>query len=217
MNKSIRLSYAILACNEHEELNNLLELLFKNIDTKLDEIVLVLDKYNTTKEVTDVIIRNNRPIVQDIGFFKIYEHPLNKDFASQKNFLKSKCTGDYIIQLDADELVTDYFLNNIKAVLTMNPSIDIFYVPRLNKVHNITLKHVQMWNWRIDDRGYINFPDYQMRIMKNIPEIKWERKVHEILVGQTTYSNLPTLDEWCIIHNKDIIKQEKQNEFYSKI
>jgi hypothetical protein len=63
----------------------------------------------------------------------------------------------------------------------------------------------------------INWCDYQMRIYKNNPEIKWENKVHEVLGGYKTMSYLPIDEEWCLLHPKTIERQEKQNKFYSEI
>ncbi len=63
----------------------------------------------------------------------------------------------------------------------------------------------------------INFPDYQWRIYKNIPTIKWINKVHERLNGFKIYSTLPPLDEFCLLHPKTIERQEKQNEFYNTL
>lgn len=63
----------------------------------------------------------------------------------------------------------------------------------------------------------INAPDYQKRIYKNISEIKWEGRVHETLFGYKTFAYLPQTNDWCLIHKKQIKKQEKQNEFYTKI
>ena len=63
----------------------------------------------------------------------------------------------------------------------------------------------------------INWSDPQMRIMKNIPSIRWKNAVHEVLKGQKTFVTLPEQEEWSIYHHKDIKRQEKQNEFYSTI
>jgi hypothetical protein len=60
--------------------------------------------------------------------------------------------------------------------------------------------------------------DRQSRIYKNLPDrIFWIGCVHEKIIGSATFSALPGLDEYCLIHIKDIKKQELQNEFYSKI
>jgi hypothetical protein len=63
----------------------------------------------------------------------------------------------------------------------------------------------------------VNFPDYQCRILKNVKRIKWKNKVHEILTGYKTESNLPANDEFCIHHPKTIERQEKQNLLYETL
>lgn len=63
----------------------------------------------------------------------------------------------------------------------------------------------------------INFPDYQDRIYKNNKKIKWINKVHERLDGVKNYSFLPQESDWCIFHEKDIQRQERQNKFYNSI
>jgi hypothetical protein len=62
----------------------------------------------------------------------------------------------------------------------------------------------------------INFPDTQLRICKNLPEIKWKGNVHERLDG---YKNLALLEgeEWALLHPKSLEKQIKQNELYSTL
>jgi hypothetical protein len=56
-----------------------------------------------------------------------------------------------------------------------------------------------------------------MRIYKNTPEIKWESKVHETLVGFKTITDLPEMEELALYHPKTIEKQEKQNQLYNEI
>ncbi len=63
----------------------------------------------------------------------------------------------------------------------------------------------------------INFPDYQWRLYQNKPDIKWKNKVHERLVGFKSYSQLPADISWCLMHHKEINRQEKQNMFYNTI
>lgn len=63
----------------------------------------------------------------------------------------------------------------------------------------------------------INFPDYQWRLYQNKPTIRWVNKVHEVLSGFESYSVLPADITWCLIHDKDIQRQEHQNKFYESI
>ena len=53
-----------------------------------------------------------------------------------------------------------------------NNEIDVFLVPRVNTVSNITPEHIQKWGWKVNDEGWVNWPDMQWRLWKNKPEIK---------------------------------------------
>lgn len=63
----------------------------------------------------------------------------------------------------------------------------------------------------------VAWPDFQLRLYKNNPNIQWTRPVHETLVGYNKFGMLPQEPEFAIRHYKDIDRQRKQNEFYSKI
>ncbi len=207
------ISYAIPVCNEWMELENLLNYLFKH-KRKQDEIVVQCDKGNTTPSVYQVL--QEYSTYHSVGL-KIIEFPLNKDFASFKNNLKEHCSGDYIFQIDADEYPDDYLMDTIETVINMNDKVDIFWVPRINKVNGLTKEHVTQWGWNVDQDNRVNFPDYQCRIMKNVKRIKWKNKVHEVLTGHKTESHLPANDEFCLIHIKDIKRQEQQNKLYETL
>jgi glycosyltransferase involved in cell wall biosynthesis len=196
------ISYAITACNEDQELTRLLKLLRNNIRQE-DEIVIQLDSNATSKVKT--IARN------------YIEFPLNKDFASFKNNLKSNCKGDWIFQLDADEFIQEEFIQYLPEILQQNENIDVLLLPRINTVEGITQEHINKWKWQVNEEGWINFPDYQMRILKNIPSINWINKVHEVLTGFTEYSFFPPEDLYSLYHPKTIDRQEKQNNLYNTI
>ena len=93
----------------------------------------------------------------------------------------------------------------------------MYYVPRVNTVGGLTQEHINHWKWNVNEKGWVNFPDWQGRIWRNRPNIRWEKPVHEMLVGFKEYTTLPAEKEYSFIHHKDIKKQEKQNGFYSKI
>jgi glycosyltransferase involved in cell wall biosynthesis len=196
------ISYAITACNEHRELSFLLEVLRNNICQE-DEIVIQLDS-NATEEV--------REVAKDY-----IEFPLNKDFASFKNNLSKHCTKDYIFQIDADEYPHTHLITNLGDILEYNQTIDVILVPRINTVSGLTAQHIGRWGWNVNDKGWVNFPDYQWRIWKNNNKIKWINKVHERLEGFETYSVLPQMEEYCLFHPKDIERQERQNALYETI
>ena len=205
----MKISYAIPVCNEWMQLEYLLNYLFKH-KREQDEIIVQCDEGNTTPSVYQVLKEYKDKI-------QIIEFPLNGDFASFKNNLKNNCSGDYVFQIDADEYPEEYLMSTIEWLIKNNPGTDVFWVPRINTVEGLTQEHIDKWGWRVDNKGRVNFPDYQCRILKNVKRIKWKNKVHETLTGHKTESQLPANKEFCIYHPKDIKRQEKQNEFYSTI
>jgi glycosyltransferase involved in cell wall biosynthesis len=205
----MRISYAIPVCNEHNELNRLLELLIKN-KRREDEIVVQADYGNTTREVYSVIDKFKDSI-------RLVEFPLAGNFGAFKNNLKSNCSGEWIFQIDADEFLREDFIQHLHLILQDNPTIDLFLLPRINTVDGLTQQHIDMWKWRVDEKGWVNFPDYQTRILQNSPKINWVNKVHEVLTGHNTYALFPPEEFYCLIHHKDIQRQEKQNTLYTLI
>jgi hypothetical protein len=211
------ISYAITACNEHVELDRLLSQLLPSIRDE-DEIIVQMDasphdKYHLPEDKKKVLwyIMN----LQEQGRIRVALCPLNNDFATFKNNLKGLCTKDYIFQIDADEYLSEELLTYLPAILEDNHSIEMFSVPRINTVDGLTEQHIRQWGWRVDDKGWVNYPDYQNRILKNNPEIQWKNKVHEVLIGARTITSLPP--GFDLIHPKTIDRQEKQNNYYNTI
>ena len=205
----MKISYSILTHNETKSLEKLLRFLVK-WKADGDEIV-ILDDYSDdekTKQILDFYVST-----KDI----IYEQrSLNNDYATQKNYLKSMCSGDYSFNLDADEMISRWLMKNIHSILEDN-EIDLIYLPRINTVDGLTEQHIRQWGWKVNQDGWVNFPDWQGRVFKNRPNIKWEKPVHEMITGFQTYSHLPTDKPFCMLHHKTIDKQEKQNKMYEGI
>jgi hypothetical protein len=215
----MKISYCITACNEHIELEGLLRFLKRNIREE-DEVIIQLDS-NATNEVHEVCnlftgFNHEQELADSIKNSKCYQYPLNNDFATFKNELSKQATGDYIFQIDADEIPNKFLVENLHNILENNES-DIILVPRVNYVRGITPQHLQAWGWKQNEQGWVQWPDHQWRIYKNIPEIKWKNKLHEVLDGFKTYANLPELEEYALYHYKSIERQEKQNNYYNTL
>ena len=204
----MKISYAITVCNEFVEIQKLVNFLREN-KRQQDEVVILFDQKNGSEEVANWLTKQSKyPNVQFWrGFFEGH-------FANWKNKLSKHCTGDYIFQIDADELPHKALIENLPTILEANLNNEVYLVPRVNTVEGLTTEHLTKWGWRVDDKGWINYPDYQWRIWKNRPEIKWKNKVHEVLEGFITYSPLPAQEELSLYHPKNIERQERQNEYY---
>jgi len=121
------ISYAITVCNELEEITKLLDFLQTKI-RKEDEIVIQFDADNTPEEVVHFLKLQNA-----MHNYTVVDFPLNKDFASFKNNLKSHCTKDYIFQIDADEIPHEVLVELLPQLLNDN-QVDVIFIPRVNTV-----------------------------------------------------------------------------------
>jgi len=206
----MRISYAITVCNEFLEIQRLVQFLLRHKRLE-DNIVILFDEVNGDPEI-EAFLRSH-PIN---GEFAWHKAKFNRHFADWKNKLSSLCSGDYIFQIDADEIPHQTLVELLPTVLKNN-DFDICLVPRVNTVEGITQEHIQKWGWRVNEKGWINWPDRQWRLYRNSPDIKWENKVHERLVGFKTYTSLPEVEEMSLYHPKTIDKQEKQNQLYDNL
>ena len=207
----MRISYAITVCDEEDEIVRLIDFLLKNKRYE-DEICVLLDKPKATKHIQKSLwnYSTNKEI-------SLYEGAFEGHFADWKNKLTQICSGDYIFQIDADEIPHKVLIDALPELLENNNDLEVFLVPRVNTVEGLTLDHIQKWGWNVDSKERVNWPDYQWRIWKNKPEIKWINKVHERLDGFKTYAPLPDGESYALFHPKTIKRQEKQNEFYNKL
>ena len=204
----MKISYSILVHNEDETFEKLLHRLIEYKQPQ-DEIV-VLDDYSDNPKTKAIL-----DYYSSTCDIKLDSRNLLKDFASQKNYLKSMCTGDYSFNLDADEMISHWFMKDIHEILEGN-EVDLIYVPRINTVDGITEQHCRMYGYQINEKGWINYPDWQGRIFRNRPNIRWEKPVHEQLTGFQTYAHLPMEQKYSIVHTKTIERQVKQNTFYNE-
>ena len=89
------------------------------------------------------------------------------------------------------------------------------YYEILGIKRDATEDDIKNWGWRVNEKGWVNFPDWQGRIYKS--KMSWYGRVHERIIGGKYYSTFPTDELYCIQHHKTIERQEKQNDFYGRI
>jgi len=206
----MKISYAVTVCNEFKEIQKLIPYLLDNIRPE-DEIVILYDSKNGDEKVEEYLrAKSVNPT------YSWHSGEFDGHFADWKNKLTDLCNGDYIFQIDADEIPNKELIENLPQILEMN-SVDVILVPRVNLVDGLTDEYIKKWNWNVDDKGRVNWPDPQWRVYKKSESIRWINKVHEKLDGYDTISNLPWVEELSLFHHKDIDKQIKQNDYYDTL
>jgi hypothetical protein len=196
-----------------EEITKLINFLHPRLK-KEDEILIQYDETS----VTDVV-KQYLEIISQLhpNEIKVISFPLNNDFASFKNNLKNHANGIFIFQIDADEIPSEYLIENLSDFIEYNKDVDLFFVPRINTVEGLTPKHIKKWGWNVNEKGWVNFPDYQTRLYRRTSEIEWVGNVHERIVNYNTLSVLPADENYCLYHPKKIERQEKQNAYYDTL
>ncbi|WP_263408152.1 glycosyltransferase family 2 protein [Terriglobus tenax] len=146
------LSVAIITLNEEANLRRTLPSL------KFADEVVVVDSGSTDKTVE---------LARSFGA-KVYEEPW-KGYAGQKNSAIAKCTGDWILSLDADEEVSADLAEQLRILLPSNPPHDAYYLPRRNIIFGRWIKH----------GGF--YPDSKLRLFRRGAASFGARLVHETI------------------------------------
>ncbi len=211
----MKLSYLI---SVHNETNTLINLLERVINQRVDgDEIVILDDYSNNSLTNKIIL----DACKNKNVFT-YLHHLDNDYGTHKNFGTEKCTGDWIFQIDGDELPSETLIFNIRDIISTNLNIELIYVPRINDYKGVTEEHAKPWGWRLTisptyKRPLVNWPDYQSRLYKrDIGRIKWDRKLHEKIVGHEQYSFLPADEDLALYHDKTIEKQLETNKRYNQ-
>lgn len=207
----MKISYAITVKDELSEIQRLVSLLLNNKRSQ-DEIIILLDEINGSKQVEEYL----RTHSTNSEFLWIAK-PFYNHFADWKNTLASLCDGDFIFQIDADEYPNEQLIASLPEILESNPEIDLYWIPRINTVEGITSEHIKQWGWILNEKGWVNFPDYQSRLYRRTQNITWVNKVHERIDGAKVFTHLPAEEDFCLYHPKTIERQEKQNSYYNTL
>lgn len=223
----MKISYLVTCHNEVTTLYNLLTKICHSLNfhdeskKSVDDEIIILDDYSDDKRTQAIISMGQSSFSKVI---KTTQHNLNNDYGAHKNYGNQQCKGDFIFQIDGDEMPPDSLLGeNLHNLIESNSDTELYYVPRINDFKGVTEEHAKQWGWTLTPSPLLNgrpkavWPDLQGRIYKNVPDrIKWENKLHERIVGNKTWAVLPIEEDWAIHHNKTIETQIATNLRYNR-
>lgn len=209
------ISYTISVHKEKEELKKLLDTLYNE---KIDkEEVIIVQTYQNINEKQDSLFLEIKDLIMSYKDISYHTYHFQDNFADLKNYTNSFANNEFIFNLDADEDLSKDTLEAIRQTIKQNPSYDLFFIPRINTVEDLTKEDISKWQWQVNDQGWINWPDYQPRVYKNHPNIRWSGQIHEQITGNQKTGVLPAHPNIAIVHAKKIEKQRSQNAFYDQI
>lgn len=144
--------------------------------TFADEIVLI-DMGSTDKTVT---------IAQNFTK-RIYQHPYTGFVEPARNFGIAKARGDWILVIDADEVVPSRLKTIIKEIAASSATNDFYALARKNFVFAKWLKHSGWW------------PDYQIRLFKK-GKVNWSEAIHGVPITVGQGREIEAREETALIH-----------------
>jgi len=202
----MRISYAICVCNESRDLFSLVSFLLKVKDEE-DEINILIDTLHVTENVKNVIEYFGDKIIT-------CERDFDGNFAEHRNFHLTKCSGDYIFIIDPDEMPKENLIVNLKKMIN-DSGAELIMVPRINIHPGFTHEWLEKCNFKTNEVDWINWPDYQGRILKNDENIKWSRGLHEVVTGTNKIVQLQADPRIALWHIKSIEKQDNRWDYDS--
>lgn len=109
---------------------------------------------------------------------RIFDCDWQDDFAAARNFAFAKATGDYIMWLDADDVIPSGTLKALEEKKADTNGADVIMLP---------------YETAFDEDGKATFSFYRERIIKRSPQCVWVGAVHEVIVpfGNITKLNAP--------------------------
>ena len=145
------LSVVLITQNEEANLPHTLESVMLLVRDSRGEIIVV-DSGSTDRTLQ---------IARSFGA-KVFSEPW-KGFAAQKNSAVDKATGDWVLQLDADEALEHELATEIADALRSNPGVQGYRIPRKNFFLGRWIRHGGFYpdpKLRLIHRGAGRFEEY---------------------------------------------------------
>ncbi|OPY11330.1 MAG: SPBc2 prophage-derived glycosyltransferase SunS [Syntrophus sp. PtaB.Bin001] len=203
--KKDSLSLCMIVKNEEKHLIKCL----KSVRDVVDEMIVV-DTGSTDKTID----------IARIFGAKIFEFPWTGDFSAARNHSLDQATGDWILILDADEVISECDLNELKALTHKRNSQPTAY----SIVTRNYTRNVSVIGWT-PNRG--QYPEEagagwaasaKVRLFKRRKDIRFSNPVHELLEDSLKKANIPISHCNVVVHhygklNMDL-DSEKGKDYY---
>jgi glycosyltransferase involved in cell wall biosynthesis/2-polyprenyl-3-methyl-5-hydroxy-6-metoxy-1,4-benzoquinol methylase len=187
----MKISVSMIAMNEEKNMARAL-----SSCSFADEIVVV-DGGSTDSTLN--ILRAHEKVV-------LIQHPWEDHFGKQRQVSLEHCTGEWVIRLDPDEAFSREFESNIRNLLSStSPDVIGYNIRQCNLVGNENFY----------SKTYDNF-ETNPRIWRNLPVIRWEQQIHEILGG--LYGRIGQWDVYVVHYGfLDKNRYRQKGEYYSQL
>ena len=169
----IRISLCMIVKNEAAVLGRCLD----SMRDAVEEIIIV--DTGSTDETKEIAGRYTE---------KIYDFPWVDDFSAARNFSFSKATMDFIMWMDADDVLPPSQAAALLALKqTLAPETDV-----------VTMKYHLAW----DAQGRVSFLSTRERLLRRAAGHRWAGRVHECIAMAGAVVHAPLYLEHRSVHSK---------------
>lgn len=201
----MKISAVVLTKNEEKNIDRCLRSL-----SFCDEVI-VIDDFSTDKTIVKV---NNA--LKDRKVYKVLQRGLKNDFASQRNFGLKQSKNDWVLFIDADEMVSDGLKSEINK---LKFSKDAYFIKRRDFFWGREMKHGETGKTR--GQGIVRLVKKTAgRWMGNVHEIFHTAKNCGTLIGfldhyphQSIKAFLDDVNFYSTIRAQELFNEGKSTDF----
>ena len=221
MGRKSGISAIVLVGEEQDRIVGFLD----NVSPWFDEFIVVFDTEHADDSESILLGYLRRKATQDPAFdqnrFKIFNRPLEGDFAEQTNYAIDRSSHDWAMRLDVDEVFPTQLLASLmgltRIVEDLHPEVSVIGFPRLNTLDGKVVNDIPWEHWlsaEFDDYPEnpptISNKDIQYRLHKR--HVRWVRALHERVevVHNGRFDKTVAYCETYIEHHKSRHRQRSQ-------
>ncbi len=190
------LTLILLSKDEGPVVDALLHLLRAQLEG--GDAVLVVDDHSQPE--THALLQRH---AVDDPRVRVRTRALGGDFSAQRNFAMDLAFTEWVLFIDADERPHPHLIPLARAHLGrfVEKGANIVALPRVNTIEDASPAFLERMRWEPDEDGRIGWPDYQTRLIRRLPGIRWRGRVHEKALGSPIVL-APAKEDWALFHPK---------------
>jgi tetratricopeptide (TPR) repeat protein len=143
---------------------------------------------------------------------RVYEHPWTGDFSEARNLSLSKAEGDWVLVLDADEVIAERDHAILKKLINKNKKKVAYVMTTRNYINRIVTGWRQNNGEYAEERGSGWFPSVKTRLFPNDRKLRFEKPVHELLDYAVQREGYITKECPVPVHHYGKLNEKKTEE-----
>lgn len=217
----MNIDYNITVCVEYDDLYCLLTYLNK-LKQNDDVIHVIIDSAQPDRKLTEAITA----MVWKLGGIpRLY--PFDT-FEKNYTYAQSFWHNDLVFGICPDELPSPFLMFNLRKPFEQDPELDMMAIPRMNIFTDLTPEKSEVMyvgdrpknfllQEPINEYGWHAWPDYQCRLQRNLPEIRYGTNTHQGIIGYKKVGYFPADPAFALLHSKTVEHQERMLKVYDQI